>query len=90
MDYPNLTPGQKLKRRWCLFFFGMYKHPDGKLESTEDDKAGVNIYTTEPFKREQITDAYLESQEAKARYWQPFFYGAVAMYILLSVLGKIK
>ena len=90
MEYPNLTLGQKIKRRWCLFFFGIYQHPDKKLESTEDDKAGVNIYTTEPYKREQMTDAYSVNQEEKARFWQPFLYGAIAMYILLELLGKIK
>lgn len=90
MDYPHLTSGQKLKRRWCLFFQGIYQHPDGRLESTEDDKAGVNIYTTEPYRREQMTDVYSERQEAKARFWQPFFYGAIAMYLLLSLMGKIK
>lgn len=90
MDYPNLTLGQKLKRRFCLSFQGIYEHPDGKLESVEDYKAGVNIYTTDPYKREQITDAYMERQEAKARFWQPFIYGAIAMYILLELLGKIK
>jgi hypothetical protein len=90
MDYPNLSFSQKLKRRWHLFFFGIYEHPDGKLEAVEDDKAGVNIYTTEPYRREQMTDAYSERQEEKARFWRPFFYGAIAMYLLLSVFGKIK
>jgi len=90
MDYPNLTSGQKLKRRWCLFYQGIYEHPDGKLETVEDDKAGVNIYTTEPYKREQITDAYLERQAEKAKFWQPFTYGAIAMYLLLELMGKIK
>ncbi len=90
MDYPNLTTGQKIKRRWCLIFQGIYEHPDGKLETVEDDKTGVNIYTTDPYVREQMTDAYSVNQEEKARFWQPFLYGAIAMYILLELLGKIK
>jgi hypothetical protein len=90
MDYPNLTTGQKIKRRFCLSFQGIYEHPNGKLESEEDDKAGVNIYTTDPYMREQLVDSYLENQDSKAKFWQPFFYGAIAMYILLSILGKIK
>jgi hypothetical protein len=90
MDYPNLTLGQKIKRRFCLSFQGIYQHPDGKLESEEYNKAGVNIYTTDPYDRERMVTAYLENQERKARFWLPFFYGAIAMYILLELLGKIK
>jgi hypothetical protein len=90
MDYPSLTLGQRIKRRFCLFFQGIYQHPDGKLESEEYNKAGVNIYTTDPYDRERMVRAYLESQARKVKFLQPFAYGAIAMYILLELLGKIK
>ena len=86
MNYPNLSTWQTIKRRFCLFSYGSYRHPDGQLEGDFHDKAGVHIYLDEQSVQDEKCRQYFQVKNKSDEFWKSFTYGAISMALFSEIV----
>ena len=89
MNYPNLSTWQSIKRRFCLFSYGSYTHPDGLLEGDFHDKAGIHIYLDEQSVQDMKLKQHYQAKNKSEDFWKPFIYGAIAMAIFTELIKRL-
>lgn len=89
MNYPNLSLWQVIKRRFCLFSYGSYRHPDGLIEGDFHDKAGVHIYLDEQSVQDEKLKHYYQAKNKSEQFWKPFTYGAITMAIFTELIKRL-
>jgi hypothetical protein len=90
MNYPNLSSWQSIKRRFCLFSYGSYRHPDGLIEGDFHDKAGIHIYLDEQSVQDEKLKQYYQVKNKSEQFWKPFTYGAIVMAIFTELIKRFN
>ena len=86
MNYPSLSTWQTIKRRFCLFSYGSYEHPNGLIEADFHDKAGVHIYLDELSVQDEKLKQYFQAKNKSEQFWKPFIYGAISMALFSEIV----